>query len=35
VRDGTIGVEPLEAIAARDRRAIDVERDALQALHAP
>jgi len=35
VRDGIVVVDPLEDLPVRDRRAIDAERAALQALHVP
>ncbi len=33
-RDGRIVVEPCEDLAARDRRAVEREREALEAFHA-
>jgi DNA glycosylase AlkZ-like len=34
VRDGRIMLEPYEPLSARDQRAVDLERDALEAFHA-
>jgi hypothetical protein len=34
VRDGRIELDPYETLAAKDRRAVEVEREALEAFHA-
>jgi hypothetical protein len=34
VRNGTITLEPYETLASRDQRAVEREREALEAFHA-
>ena len=34
VRDGRIELDPYEELAAKDQRAVDDEREALEAFHA-
>jgi hypothetical protein len=33
-RDGRIGLDPYEPLSTRDRRAVEEEREALEAFHA-